>query len=100
MNQPTRLFDCLEYQLERYPLDTMMAAKESGQWKSYSTAETQSLVNKFSAGLQALGIGGGDYSVEGRDKISLSERYGGTGTDHLVTEVLSGDSGIWILKVR
>jgi long-chain acyl-CoA synthetase len=74
MQKPTRLFDCLEYQLERYPLDTMLSAKEGGQWKSYSTAETQLLVNKFSAGLQAMGIGGGDYSLEGRDKIAVLSR--------------------------
>jgi len=69
--EPKRLFDCLDYQLENFPLDSLFAAKESGQWKKYSTAEVKYIVNRFSAGLQAMGIGGGDMSIEGRDKIAV-----------------------------
>lgn len=69
--EPKRLFDCLDYQLDNFPLDTLFAAKESGQWKKYSTAEVKEIVNRFSAGLQAMGIGGGDMSIEGRDKIAV-----------------------------
>ena len=71
MNEPRRLFDCIEYQLANSPLETMLAAKEGGQWRSYSTKQVQQIVNEFSAGLQALGIGGNDMSIEGRDKIAV-----------------------------
>ncbi|HEX7902342.1 MAG TPA: long-chain fatty acid--CoA ligase [Chitinophagaceae bacterium] len=71
MTEPRRLFDCLNYQLENFPLETLFAAKEGGEWKSYSTKQVQETVNQLSAGLQAMGIGGGDMSVEGRDKIAV-----------------------------
>jgi len=33
MTEPTRLFDCLEYHLERKPLPDILAGKEGGDWK-------------------------------------------------------------------
>ncbi|MBC7851042.1 MAG: AMP-binding protein, partial [Chitinophagaceae bacterium] len=71
MSDPQRLFDCIEVQLSRQPLDDMLAAKESGQWKKYSTQEVKELVNKLSAGLVSLGIGPNDGTVEGRDKVAI-----------------------------
>ena len=71
MKEPKRLFDCLSYQLENFPLETSLAAKEGGQWKSYSTGELQKIVNQFSAGLQEMGIGFGDGTLEGRDKVAV-----------------------------
>lgn len=71
MTEPRRLFDSLQYQLEHSPLNTLLAAKESGQWKSYSTEKVQEIVNQLSSGLQAMGVSGGDMSVEGRDKIAV-----------------------------
>ena len=71
MTEPRRLFDCLQYQLEKMPLEDMFAAKEGGKWKKYATAEVIDIVNKLSAGLQQMGIGGGDMSIEGRDKIAV-----------------------------
>ena len=44
MTEPKRLFDCIAYQLERKPLDDMLAGKESGQWKKYSTEEVKDTV--------------------------------------------------------
>ena len=49
----------------------MFAAKENGQWKTYSTQEVQQLVNKLSAGLLQLGVSGNDMKVENQDKIAL-----------------------------
>ena len=49
----------------------MLAAKESGQWRTYSTAEVKELMDKLSGGLLNMGIGGGDMTVEGRDKIAV-----------------------------
>lgn len=71
MTYPERLFDCLAYQLERFPKQVMFAGKENGKWKTYSTQEVQTIVNKFSAGLLQLGVNGYDGSAEKADKISI-----------------------------
>lgn len=71
MQQPTRLFECLDYQLEKNPLPDMFAAKEGGSWKKYSTSEVNDLVNQLATGLMELGISANDMSVEGRDKVAI-----------------------------
>ena len=71
MTEPKRLFDCLEYHLERKPLEDMLAGKEGGQWKKYSTAVVKETVDKLSAGLLSLGISCNDMTAEGRDKIAI-----------------------------
>lgn len=65
------MFDSLEYQLNKFPLDTLLAAKEGGQWRKYSTAEVKDIVDKLSVGLMSWGISGNDMSIEGRDKIAV-----------------------------
>ena len=70
--KPTRLFDCIEYQLANYPKEDMVAAKEEGGvWKKYSTREVRDVVDRFSAGLLHLGMGPNDGSIEGKDKIAV-----------------------------
>jgi long-chain acyl-CoA synthetase len=69
--EPKRLFDCIQYQLERKPLGDMLAAKENGKWRTYSTAEVKETVDKLAAGLVAMGIGCGDMTAEGRDKVAI-----------------------------
>jgi long-chain acyl-CoA synthetase len=71
MTEPKRLFDFLDYQLEKTPLPDMLAAKEGGKWRTYSTAEVLELVNKLAAGIMQLGVSGNDMTVEGRDKIAV-----------------------------
>jgi long-chain acyl-CoA synthetase len=71
MNQPTRLFDCLALKLAQHPLEDMLAGKEGGQWKKYSTATVKDTVDRLSAGLLSIGIGAGDMTPEGRDKVAL-----------------------------
>jgi long-chain acyl-CoA synthetase len=71
MTEPKRLFDCLQYQLEKSPLPDMLAAKEGGKWRTYSTSEVQEIVNRLTAGLLNLGVSGNDMSIEGRDKITV-----------------------------
>lgn len=71
MTEPRRLFDCLAYHLERTPLDVMLAGKEGGQWKTYSTKETNEIVDKLCAGLLSLGISGNDMTEVGRDKVAI-----------------------------
>jgi long-chain acyl-CoA synthetase len=66
-----RLFDGLDYQLQRFHKPNMLAAKEKGQWREYSTSEVKDLVQRLSAGLHKLGVGGNDMTPEGQDKISI-----------------------------
>ncbi|MBI5371259.1 MAG: long-chain fatty acid--CoA ligase [Sphingobacteriales bacterium] len=71
MTEPKRLFDCLEYHLEKNPLEVMLAGKEGGQWKKYSTTAVKETVDRLSAGLLSLGVSCGDMTAEGRDKIAI-----------------------------
>jgi len=71
MHQATRLFDCLSINLKENFVEDMLAAKEGGQWKKYSTRLVKETVDKLSAGLLSIGVSGGDRSAEGRDKVAL-----------------------------
>lgn len=71
MNKPHRLFDFFDLRLKDDPNQTMLAAKENGQWRSYSNAECKTIVEQLSAGLLALGYGPGNMTMEGRDKIAV-----------------------------
>jgi long-chain acyl-CoA synthetase len=71
MSIPHRLFDCLNEQLEKRPSDILLSAKEEGAWRGYSVTEVAQIVEQLAAGLLALGMGSGDGSVEGRDKIAV-----------------------------
>ena len=71
MQKPTRLFDCLEYQLKVNPLPDMFATKEGGRWKQYSTKEVNDMINQLASGLLHLGVSPNDMSAEKRDKISI-----------------------------
>lgn len=71
MNEDFRIFDFLQYQFANFPKDDMLAAKENGDWKKYSTAEVKEIVDQLSAGLLQLGVSGNDMSVETQDKIAL-----------------------------
>ena len=69
--EPTRLFDCIQYQLKTKPLPDMLAAKENGKWRSYSTGEVKELVDQLGGGLLNMGIGAGDMTDAGRDKVAI-----------------------------
>lgn len=71
MLQPTRLFDCISLHLKDAPSRTMLAGKENGQWKEYSTVAVSEIVDQLSSGLLYNGIGPGDFTVEGRDKVAI-----------------------------
>ena len=71
MSKPSRLFDCIELQMAKRPLEGALVAKENDQWRKYSTAEMADIVDKLATGLLASGISCNDMSVEGRDKIAL-----------------------------
>jgi long-chain acyl-CoA synthetase len=67
-----RLFDAIDFQLHKFGnKPDVFAAKINGKWIGNSAIETQEAVNKLSAGLLQLGIGGNDYTAEGADKIAI-----------------------------
>jgi long-chain acyl-CoA synthetase len=66
-----RLFDAVAWQLSQFPKPDMLAAKINGQWKTYDTASVSEIVNRYSAGLLQLGVGGNDFTPEGADKIAI-----------------------------
>lgn len=74
MNENSRIFDCIAYQSSKFPKQDMLAAKENGIWKTYSTQQVQEIVNKLSAGLLQLGVSGNDMTIERQDKIALISR--------------------------
>jgi long-chain acyl-CoA synthetase len=71
MTEPKRLFDCIQYNLDKASYPDMLAAKENGKWKTYSTAEIAETIDRLSLGLLNLGISGGDRTPEGVDKVGL-----------------------------
>jgi long-chain acyl-CoA synthetase len=71
MEQPLRLFDVIAYQLKHYPKSDMLVGKEDNVWKKYSTQDVADITLRFSAGLLQLGIGKGDSTPEGTDKIAI-----------------------------
>ncbi len=71
MIKPLRLFDCLDYQLEKFPKEDMLVAKENGKWRNYSTQEVRETSLKLAAGLRSLGISGNDMTTERRDKVAI-----------------------------
>lgn len=71
MIQPSRLFDCIPYQLEKFTDLNMLSSKVNGSWKSYRTKEVKNIVNRFSAGLLEMGISMQDSTDEGCDKIGI-----------------------------
>lgn len=66
-----RLFDCIDYQLSKFPKDDMLVAKVRGKWTPYSTHQVQDIVDRFSAGLLQLSVSGNDFTPEGADKIAI-----------------------------
>jgi len=74
MYDQSRIFDFLYDQLNRFPKTDMLAAKENGQWITYSTQQVADMVTQVSAGLLRLGIGGKQLSVEEQDKVAIISR--------------------------
>ncbi|NLU94462.1 AMP-dependent synthetase/ligase [Chitinophaga sp. Ak27] len=71
MDLPQRLFDVIAYQLSNYPKADMLAGKENGEWRKYSTKEVADITLRFSSGLLKLGIRAGIKHNEEKDKIAV-----------------------------
>ncbi|MEN9611890.1 MAG: hypothetical protein RLZZ628_2704 [Bacteroidota bacterium] len=57
---PTRLFDFIDYQNEKYPQERALTYRHKGQEKSYSSAEIAQLAQEVACGLWRLGLRPGD----------------------------------------
>lgn len=55
-----RLFDYLQDQLDKYPLEKAFGRKIDGVWQYHSTAQMMDLCNRASIGLLSLGLRPGD----------------------------------------
>ena len=71
MNESSRIFDYIDFQLNKFPKADMFSGKENGVWRNYSTAEVKDTINRLSAGLIKLGVSGNDMTIENQDKIAL-----------------------------
>ncbi len=71
MDQNSRIFDFLQYQMDKFPKSDMLSAKENGVWRAYSTDEVIAIVDKLSAALLHIGVSGNNMEVEMQDKIAL-----------------------------
>ena len=68
---PTRLFDAINYQKLNFSKKDMLVHKENGVWTPISTQEVETASMKMAAGLHNMGIGAGDFSPEGADKVAI-----------------------------
>ncbi len=93
---PTRLFDCIAYQLEKFPKDDSLAAKENGRWRKYSSAEIQETANRLTAGLLQIGVSGNDMTTEKRDKIAIISN---NRPEWLITDIAVQQSGAILVPV-
>jgi long-chain acyl-CoA synthetase len=84
MSKPKRLFDCIAYQLEKFPKPDMLAAKENGAWRKYSTMEISETVDSLACGLMRMGVSGNDRTVENQDKIAI---ISGNRPEWLITDM-------------
>ncbi len=71
MNESSRIFDFLYYQLHKFPQPDMLVGKVAGTYVPISTAEVVTKVNEISAGILKLGMHGHDMVVENQDKIAI-----------------------------
>lgn len=89
-----RLFDCIEHQLQHFPKQDMLAAKENGVWRKYATEEIAQIVNETSAGLLNLGLSANDFTPEGSDKIAI---ISGNRPEWLIADMAAQQIGvIWV----
>ncbi|MGB4937362.1 MAG: long-chain fatty acid--CoA ligase [Ferruginibacter sp.] len=71
MNENSRIFDYIDFQLNKFPKTDMFSGKVDGKWRKYSTREVKDTIDKLSAGLLRLGVSGRDMTIENQDKIAL-----------------------------
>ncbi|MFI5155770.1 MAG: AMP-binding protein [Chitinophagales bacterium] len=96
MTAATRLFDCIEWQLAKFPKQDMLAAKENGIWRKYSTIEVKEKVDRLTAGMIRLGISGNDMTTENRDKVAIVSN---NRPEWLITDLAIQQSGAILVPI-
>ncbi|RYY49002.1 MAG: long-chain fatty acid--CoA ligase [Chitinophagaceae bacterium] len=71
MNDQSRIFDFLYYQLSNFPKTDMLSGKVHGSYIPISTAEVEEKAKRLGAGLMKMGLHGHDMTVEQQDKIAI-----------------------------
>lgn len=66
-----RLFDIVRSRSEKTPDSTMLAAKENGQWRTYSSREVWETARKLAGGLQAAGLHNASLLPDGQEKVAI-----------------------------
>jgi len=66
-----RLFDIVAGRAAEEPGATMLAAKENGQWVTYSCAQVYSTARKLAGGLLSLGIANQELEPLKQEKVSI-----------------------------
>lgn len=66
-----RLFDIIANRAKEEPEAIMFAAKESGEWKTYSCARVWDMAEKLCGGLLSLGIANQVLEAEKQEKIAI-----------------------------
>ncbi len=66
-----RLFDIVEARSKQAPDAIMLAAKEHGQWRTYSGSEVWATANKLAGGLLSLGIANTVLEPDQQEKIAI-----------------------------
>jgi long-chain acyl-CoA synthetase len=96
MNVSSRLFDCIDWQLSKFPKQDMLAAKEDGAWRKYSTEAVKERVKKLAAGLLKMGISGNDMTTENRDKVAIISN---NRPEWLITDMAIQQSGAILVPI-
>ncbi len=71
MNDQSRIFDFLYYQLENFPKPDMLAGKVNGTYEPISTQQVANRATRLCAALLKIGLSGKDMLVENQDKIAI-----------------------------
>ena len=74
----------------------MLAAKENGVWRKYSTTEIRDMVNQLTAGIVELGVSGNDMTTENRDKIAIISN---NRPEWLITDMAVQQSGAILVPI-
>jgi len=74
----------------------MLAAREGGTWKKYSSESVKESVKKLAAGLLKMGISGHDMSTESRDKVAIISN---NRPEWLITDMAIQQSGAIIVPI-
>ena len=66
-----RLFDIVETRSRQAPDAIMLAAKENGQWRTYTGSEVWATAGKLAGGLLSLGLANSVLEPEQQEKIAI-----------------------------